>query len=260
MNALDPEATRAVQALAAARSPDEDASERAWAAMQQRLLEGPPPIDIATTHAGSSARWIATGIAIAAALVFAVGLASWSAGWIAGVDARAPEEAPYSTTLPDVREDGTATVRTPAPVELAPTPVVVPPPVEPTTAPIAVAPSKPGKASKRRSEPAAVTVDPKPIDPPRTTTLEAEMRLLARANAAMRAGRHADALAVLDEHARDFPRGQLAPEREYERALALCELGRSAKARAVADAFVRAHPRSPLRAKAEAVCREGDPR
>lgn len=259
MAGLERDAANAVKALGAARSPDDGAAERAWLLMQQRLVDGPPPMELGggSTIAAARARWIATGIAVAAVLVIAVGAASWSAGWLAGVDARAPEEAPYSTTRSEPSED-TAAVQEPA-IRTEPQPVVPEPQPEPATLverdPPAAKPTKPTK-STRRAEP-----EPEPsASAPKTTTLAAEMRLLGRANAALRSGDPASALAVLDEHARDFADGQLAPEREYKRAIALCELGRAAKARAVAAAFVKAHPRSPLRSKAESVCREEDDR
>jgi outer membrane biosynthesis protein TonB len=257
MARLERDAADAVKALGSARTPDDGAAERAWVLMQQRLVGGPPPIDIEAESrlAVARVRWIATGIAIAAVLVIAVGVASWSAGWLAAVDAHTPAEAPYSTTRTEPSED-TATAREPV-IEVEPAPEVSVP--TPPTIAESDAPAKPAKATKspRRAEP-----EPEPEPPAgsaaKTTTLAAEMRLLGRANAALRSGDPAAALAVLDEHARDFARGQLAPEREYKRALALCELGRAAKARAVADAFVKAHPRSPLRSKAETVCREED--
>jgi hypothetical protein len=255
MAGLERDAANAVKALGSARTPDDGAAERAWVLMQQRLVGGPPPIDIEAESrlAVARARWIATGIAIAAVLVVAVGVASWSAGWLAGVDAHPPAEAPYSTTRAEPSED-TATAREPV-IEVEPAPEVSVP--TPSTIAESDAPAKPVKATKspRRAEPEP---EPPSTSAAKTTTLAAEMRLLGRANAALRSGDPAAALAVLDEHARDFARGQLAPEREYKRALALCELGRAAKARAVADAFVKAHPGSPLRSKAETVCREED--
>ncbi len=54
----------------------------------------------------------------------------------------------------------------------------------------------------------------------------------------------ARALALTDAHRRDFPSGELAPEREVIAIDALARLGRRAEAQARADAFRAAHPRS----------------
>jgi hypothetical protein len=258
---LEPNAAHAVRALAAARTPGDGAAERAWLLMQQRIVDGPAPIDIgtATVATAGRARWIAIGVAIAAVVVAAAGLGSWRAGWLADGDGRPAAEASYSTTrLDDTRSETTVREAEPSAlpndtVPVEPAPAVE---VEGTPAPVAVVkPETRSRPSKQPRRPAADPASP-PSPAAKTTTLAAEMRLLAKANAAMQAGNPTGALAVLDEHARDFARGQLAPEREYKRAVALCELGRTDKARAIADAFVRAHPKSPLRAKAESVCRE----
>ena len=259
MTGLEPGAAQALQALAAARTPSDAATERAWLQMQQRIVDGPPPLDIITTSTPSRrARWVAMGVAIAAVLVVAIGVGSWRAGWLATVDGRAPAEAPYSTTRDEAPED-TATTRMPEPTPVAPSntppPVMVTPNVENGSAPTPVAKtenrSRPGK-TRHRAAPEPTTVEPAP----KTTTLAAEMRLLAKANSAMRAGNPSGALVVLDEHRSDYPSGQLAPERDYKRAVAMCELGRIEDARAIAAAFARAYPKSPLRGKAESVCRK----
>jgi type IV secretory pathway VirB10-like protein len=262
MSVLEREAAEALRALAAARSPDPGAAERAWAAMQRRLVDGPPPRDIEPVPVRRRALTFAAAFAVAAAILVAVGLASWRGGWLAARDLRADDQAPY-TSEPS------------APIEPSPQAVLVPA-IEPRVAPApsnestevvapSDAPEQPAASEGRRVEPKRrvtprPSTEPEPKEPAATeSTLAAELRLLSRANAAMRAGRYADALDVLAQHAREFEAGQLAPEREYKRALALCELGRGEQARAAADAFVREHPRSPLRAKAMDVCREGEP-
>lgn len=75
--------------------------------------------------------------------------------------------------------------------------------------------------------------------------VDGEARLIGDGVSALRAGEAARALALFDAHARRYPRGVLAEERDFERALALAALG-SAQARSAADAFVTAHPTSPL--------------
>jgi hypothetical protein len=60
--------------------------------------------------------------------------------------------------------------------------------------------------------------------------LAQEVAIIARAEAALRSGRPALALEVLNEHERKFGNGLLAEERIAARAQALCALGRTAEA------------------------------
>ena len=91
------------------------------------------------------------------------------------------------------------------------------------------------------------TVDPE-------GALTAETRLIGNANAALQAGDAARALSLLDEHARRFPGGVLAEERDAERVLALCAAGRTSDARARAERFLRERPRSALAPKVRTSC------
>ena len=76
---------------------------------------------------------------------------------------------------------------------------------------------------------------------------------------ALRSGQPARALVLFDSHARLYPQGVLAEEREAERALALADLGRATEARAAIDRFLQAHPTSPLAARLLARARLLDP-
>ena len=91
------------------------------------------------------------------------------------------------------------------------------------------------------------TVDPE-------GALTAETRLIGNANAALQAGDAARALSLLDEHARRFPGGVLAEERDAERVLALCAAGRTSDARARAERFLRERPKSALAPKVRTSC------
>jgi hypothetical protein len=62
------------------------------------------------------------------------------------------------------------------------------------------------------------------------------------------------ALAQLDEHARQFPDGALAPERRAARILILCDAGETSRARALAKTFLREQAASPLAARIRAAC------
>jgi hypothetical protein len=80
----------------------------------------------------------------------------------------------------------------------------------------------------------------------RSAPAREEMRLLERARAAAAREDYAAAIAPLDEHARRFPEGWLAEEREALRVEALAGLGRTSEARRAASTFEARFPRSPL--------------
>jgi hypothetical protein len=109
----------------------------------------------------------------------------------------------------------------------------------------------------------AVAPAPRPVSPPvvlETTgeterparaarpreSYAAELRLLQRAQAAYAGGDFADAMGVLAEHARRFPKGRLAEERDALRVRALVGAGRTPEARRAAAAFANRFPRSVL--------------
>lgn len=73
--------------------------------------------------------------------------------------------------------------------------------------------------------------------------LTRESSLLQGAMRAL-ANNPAEALRLADEHAREFPAGQLAAERAYVRVRALARLGRADDARAEARALIDEHPSS----------------
>ncbi|HET9958815.1 MAG TPA: hypothetical protein VFQ61_30185 [Polyangiaceae bacterium] len=65
--------------------------------------------------------------------------------------------------------------------------------------------------------------------------LAAEVALLQKANAAYRSGRAADALTLVSEHVKRFPRSQLSAERSTLKVLALCASHRVEEARRAAS-------------------------
>jgi hypothetical protein len=90
--------------------------------------------------------------------------------------------------------------------------------------------------------------------PAAAAEVEAEVQILRDAHAALQAGDPAGALALLDVHARRFPAGALAEEREATRPAALCVLGRTADARQAAAQFLRSFPDSLHAARVRKVC------
>jgi hypothetical protein len=88
----------------------------------------------------------------------------------------------------------------------------------------------------------------------RSGSLAEETRLVGGADEALRGGDPTRALALLDEHAKNFKDGILAEERAAERVTALCKLGRVGDARDEADRFLRTIPDSPLAVNVRASC------
>lgn len=71
-----------------------------------------------------------------------------------------------------------------------------------------------------------------------------EVALLRRARSALTRGDSVAALALLDEHERDFPRGDLSGDRELLAVRAHCALGDRAGAERAARAYIEVHPAS----------------
>ena len=132
-------------------------------------------------------------------------------------------ERPAAAAVVDTEADVARPPRTSQPgVDLEPTAAraaapALPRPAAPTEAPATPVPSRaPSVPSSSTSSSDA------PVAGPEQDSLTAELALLQRAREALREGRADDALAWLDRHAEQFPRGQLVDER---RALEL-EAGR----------------------------------
>jgi len=87
--------------------------------------------------------------------------------------------------------------------------------------------------------------------------LAEELRLIREAENHLRAGRDAQAIKVLNRHRRDFPAGQLEPEREASRITALCQQGLEHEASERAQVFAGRWPQSPLLPRVLRVCTTG---
>lgn len=140
--------------------------------------------------------------------------------------------------------------RAPAEVESPATPpVVAPVPAKPVV--VAASPDpEPELAAtvtKPRAAPAVVGDDP-------GDRLREEVALIGGVKAALDDGRPSDAMKTLDDHARRFPEGELAPERRGYRAIALCTLGKDAQGRGAGRTFVKRHHGSTLAGRVRAAC------
>ena len=82
--------------------------------------------------------------------------------------------------------------------------------------------------------------------PPRDPGLARERHLLDMARTALSRGDTGSALSAVDNHAREFPKSQLAEEREVLAIQALASAGRMTEARRRASAFRMSFPKSAL--------------
>jgi hypothetical protein len=141
-----------------------------------------------------------------------------------------------------------AAVSVPVVATAEPTATELPAPT-PSDAPVAPANSVPLAAAS-----ATAPVRAARPQPSASSDLEAEMALLASAQAAIQRGDFSAALAKLDEHQRSFPGGALSEERTAARVVALCGAGRQSEARALAALFLAHHPSSPLAPRVKNAC------
>jgi hypothetical protein len=200
-------------------------------AVKQRLLErareamAPDrPSGVALRQVGSS--WPAarraprTMLLIAAALGVA-GLAAAGAGLYR---LTAAAETPAAMSAPVV-----------APKAPAETPVAPPAPVTPP--PRAAAPvPEPPRAAPATEAAQATSVQQYAV----------ELGVLEPARSSIGRGDYAGAMAAIARHQREYPRGQLAEEREALRVRALWGMGQKADAESAAAAFRKRYPRSVL--------------
>ena len=111
---------------------------------------------------------------------------------------------------------------------------VEPSPRRPASALPTVSPEVPPPVPRRPASSPTPAATPPPSASAHDVDLRAEVELIDRATAALRRDEPGGALAVLAEHARRFPRGQLANERRAYRAVALCSSGKGPQGRAEA--------------------------
>lgn len=124
---------------------------------------------------------------------------------------------------------GVAQMNATKPARVDRQPAETPPPLDQTIAPPPAAAPSERQGHRRPPDPAA-----------------AELSLLTLAHAAYERRNFDAALKLVDEHARRFPRGHLAEQREALRVKSLLGSGRTAEAHRAAIAFAARFPRSVL--------------
>jgi hypothetical protein len=141
--------------------------------------------------------------------------------------------APTASAVEDRPAPAPPVTSTAADAKILPIPAATPGPARPVIAP--------PRATKQAAR------DEAPHD------FQEELALIGDAQRALQAGDPARALAIADEHAARFPKGQLAAERSGIRVLAACALG-SSGAKASAERFLRAQPASPIAGRVRSAC------
>jgi hypothetical protein len=110
---------------------------------------------------------------------------------------------------------------------------------------------RPSSTSAKRNPP---KTSPAPAPPSDETRLEKERELVAASQRALADGRPTRALDVLDVHARTFPHGTMAEDRDALRVVALCAAGRTADAARERTKFFRRWPKSLHASRVRAAC------
>lgn len=229
-----------VEAFRAEATPTADAIERGWQQVESDIATGtPPPLEQAPT--------VGLGLKVALSALLVGGAAT--ALILAGRSHAGPIVVP---TIPaadvlDASEPPPAPVPAASPASTTDTPVSD---VE-RAAPSEPAPEVATKVTRRRAgvrTPKAST----PADD--AASLAAELALLRRARAALRAGKAARALALVATHRERHPGSTFDEERRLTEITALCALGRTDAAQREVDAFRRRFPASSRGFEAMAAC------
>jgi len=201
----------------------------------------------------SAVKWMLLGAGLGSAVVVAV------------AQNRGPERSSQSTTTlranttpaPSrarsdvIRSSTELPVAVPEPTRAVPRAV----PALPSSRSAATSPAAP-KADARASSAELAAALPTVIDSER---LAEEVRSIDNASTALKTGRSAQTLTLLDEYDRRYPERRFAPEALYLRMEALLQAGRLAQARVIAEQFLAVYPNSPQSARARLLLKQTNP-
>ena len=234
---LLPAARELVDAARQAQTPNDTHRERAFEALMAGLA-GAAPGSHASVHAAKIAQksafaWLKWALPVA--FVAVAGVGTYAA-------LRRPV-APAASAVTALSAPASVTAPQPATVT-APTPEITPQSAS-SAVPNASAPSEPSAAPNSKMSTAAKAA---PDD------LGQELALLHQALAASRSGNAAGALALAQQHARQYPNSKLRVERDAIEVRSLCQLGRAAEAHKIADRLRAQTPSSPVSAALAETC------
>lgn len=247
MDDLSPGVRSLLQAADGFDDPSPEDAQRVRRAVLTRV--GAIGVTAAVVTAGSTQAKAASVMSIAAKLTAALAV---TAGGVVATWSYVNHNHEVAITAPaPVKAKPTAQVadRAAAPADAAPA-IISPEDVkleEETPAPKSRVLPRAAKGVKETE----AKVEPTPAD------LEAEMKLIRGADAALRAGRASEALSLLAQHQAEHPHASLAHEREGLRGIANCQMG-APGSNAVAERFIQHSPHSPLAPRLKSACRIAD--
>ncbi len=272
---LGPNARNVLDALREAETPSASALDRGLVRLESELGLGVTGTGAAATAAGSAGSGgVGTGLIVGALAVAGLGgaLALFLARpWAGPTPEEVRVEAPAVVHAAD-EEPNAPPVAGHAAVEVEAEPVL-PPEEEPRAELDALEPAS-TVPEATESEPEASERNPRPRKKARSkadaseatspkdeaedgTDLSEELRLLGKADRAIKKGMPGLALDHLLEHGKRFPDSKLSHERTLTRVRALCAAGDGEGARREADAYLAEHPSSHLADKVRKACPEG---
>ncbi len=228
----------------------------------------PPPLAGTATTAAAGKTGAAAAIAAKAGVPIGVKVIAvvLGVGLSVGVGVKVTRSSSLQPSAPQVQEVASLPLPLPVPVPVpVPVQAIVPPAAVVAADPIAPAPMQapmqaPIAHTPQHTVHVAATLEPTTTTPPPPppppspaassvapiSTLSDEVAALDIARDALRHHDAAGALANIDQYAKQFPAGTLAPEAIVVRIEALFEAGRTTDARALADQYLATHSSSPL--------------
>jgi hypothetical protein len=226
---LRPVARELVDSARIAQTPSDAQRERAFEALLAGLSSAAGGGSLGAANAAKIAT--KSGLTGLKWALLAAALASASVGVY--VHLKRPRAAPAAATL-----------------TAAAPPVSVTLPTIASSDPTAVLPTTSASSEVTATPPAKVELGVKPA----SGDLEQELALLHQALAESRSGNAAGALALAQQHARQYPNSKLRVERDAIEVRSLCTLGRAAEAHKIADRLRTQAPGSPVSAALEETC------
>lgn len=228
---VDPELGRLLSLTREATLPDPGARGRIRASLDARLAAG------AGSPVPGAARGLWLGFGAAVVGVAAVGV------WLSGVGRESATFRPTSMTPAPVSSSATN-----APLFAAPPAVAAASAVEPVARAMAGSPA-------RTTEPGRLVTPVAPSGVSSGARDSADELTLVRAmQQALRVGNASQALALVAEHSRRFPKGSLIEEREGVRAIASCQSAQSGARAAIFATFSQRFGASPYASRVKAAC------